>query len=346
MASLSLSIVEIIVLMLGAIVLGITIHFFITSRRNLKTALTDPRQKPDQQQLNEWKLKYFNETEVKDREINSLRKQLDELHENSNIFSIEAEETRKQNKKLQAEIEALRKTPPSATTQLPLYSSASEKADYFEQLRAAQSNLMEHNEKINQLLGHIDMLRENESRQSEMEKDNQLLTEQVNQLRVKLSQKEKELSQVSQKAHLSKEMSSMLDNAYTEFGTLQEKMHKLETQVSASKMSNMEYEDLKEEHHKLRRDYEEQKQKFHTSNTEAKELQSLLSETEDKLRESNFQRQQLQKRVSYLEELNSDLQDVTEANKRLEGQIRRIGELESMLNVVSEERDKLARRQA
>lgn len=344
MASLSLSIVEIIVLMLGAIVLGITIHFFITSRRNLKNVLTDTRTKPDQS-LNEWKLKYFNETEVKDREINSLRKQLEELQENSNIFSIEAEEVRKQNKKLHAELESLRKMP-HGTVQVSHSTTSAEKVDYFEQLREAQTNLLEHNEKINQLLTHIDALTDTEARQKEMEKDNEHLIEQVNELRKRLSQKEKEFNQISQKASLSKEMSSMLDNAYSEFGSLQEKIHKLETQVSASKMSNMEYEDLKEEHYKLKKDFEDQKHKFNSNTIEIRELQTLLTETEDKLRESNFQRQQLQKRVSYLEELNNDLQDVTEANKRLEGQIRRIGELESMLNVVSEERDQLARRQA
>jgi len=38
MASLSLSIIEIIVLMLGAITLGITIHFFIVGRRSMKSS--------------------------------------------------------------------------------------------------------------------------------------------------------------------------------------------------------------------------------------------------------------------------------------------------------------------
>ncbi len=50
-----------------------------------------------------------------------------------------------------------------------------------------------------------------EARQKEMEKDNEYLVEQVNELRKRLSTKEKELNQISQKATLSKEMSSMLD---------------------------------------------------------------------------------------------------------------------------------------
>jgi len=336
MPTLSLSIAEIIVLMLGAIVLGITIHFFITSRRQLKASITPDKAKPNQS-LNEWKLKYFNDVEVKDKELSSLREQLKESEENREIYSIEADEMRKENKKLKAELESIRKT---VTAQGPI-----EKQNYFEQLRQAQSSLLEHNEKINQLLSNIDIIKDTEEKQKEILRDNEELYNQLEDLRSMLEQKEQEIGQIRQKAHLSREMSSMLDNAYTEFNTLQEKMYKLETQVSSSKHISLEYEDLKEEQFKLRKDFDEQKAKLHALTSENRDLQENLSESEDKLKEANFQRQQLQKRVSYLEELNNDLQAVSDANKRLENQIKRIGELESMLNVVAEERDKLIRKQ-
>jgi chromosome segregation ATPase len=344
MTSLSLTIVEIIVLMLGAIVLGITIHFFVVSRRNLKATLKDPKKAG--QSMNEWKLKYFNDTEIKDKELNtlrvqsdSLRNQLEEASENSKIYSIEADEMRKQNKKLQAELEAARKNVPQ-TGHAPV-----ERSDYYEQLREAQASLMEHNEKINQLLSNIDVIKETEEKQQEILRDNEELSGTIEELRLMLAQKEQEVAAIRQKANLSKEMSSMLDNAYSEFGILQEKIQKLESQVSSSRMTSLEYEDVKEEHYKLRREFEEQRVKFNAISSENRELQEQLTETEDKLREANFQRQQLQKRVSYLEELNNDLQAVTDANKRLEGQIKRIGELESKLNVIAEERDQLIRRQ-
>lgn len=336
MPTLQLTIVEIVVLMLGAVVLGITIHFFLTSRRNLKASLSPNKDKKGLD-LNEWKLKYFNDIEIRDKELSSLRQQLQESEENRNIYLIEAEETRKQNKKLQSELETARHAAPSL--------AGAEKMDYFEQLRQAQSSLLEHNEKINQLLSNIDIIKETEEKQKEILRDNEELYGQIEELRAVLAQKEKEIGNIRQKAHLSKEMTSMLDNAYLEFNTLQEKIQKLESQVNSSKMINLEYEDLKEEHYKVRRDYEEQKHKLASLTNENRELREQLGEAQDKLGESNFQRQQLQKRVSYLEELNNDLQAVSDANKRLESQIKRIGELESMINVIAEERDQLMRRQ-
>lgn len=337
MVTLSLSIIEIIVLMLGAIVLGITIHFFITSRRNLKASLQDPRAKNDS--LNEWKSKYFNDVEVKERELNLLRKQLEETEENNKINSIEAEETRKQVRKLQQENELLKKNVPAATI------AADDKRDYYEQLKQAQSNLLEHNEKISQLLNNIDIIKETEAKQKELVREREELAYQVEDLQSQLLEKEQELITVRQKATISKEVTSMLDSTYAEFNILQEKIQKLESQVGASRMTNMELEELKEAHYKMQKDFEESELKKNAYNSENKELLEQLTETEAKLREANFQRQQLQKRVSFLEELNNDLQMVSDTNKKLEGQIKRIGELESMINMISEERDQLIRKQ-
>jgi len=337
MVNLTLSLVEILVLMLGAIVLGITIHFFIVSRRSLKSS-TGESQKYIKN-TDEWKLKYFNDIEIKDRELSELKQRLENTEEDNNINSIEADEMRKENKKLRAEMEMMLKTPVSAPAQ------GGEKPDYLEQLRQAQSNLMDHNEKINQLLGQIEIVKESEEKQQEILKNNEALSSQISELESLLSQKEKEVNNIKQKEHLTKEMSSMLDNAYDEFHVLQSKIQNLESQLNSSKMVNMDYEELKESHLKLVNDFEEYKSKLNNAVTENQHLQSQLNETEDKLRETSFQRQQLQKRVGYLEEMNKDLQAVSDANKKLEGQLKRIGELESMLNVVSEERDELARRQ-
>lgn len=75
MASLSLSIVEIIVLMLGAIILGITIHFFVVSRRSMKSSPMEAEK--ISKTLEEWKLRYFNDTEIRDKELTQLRKRLE-----------------------------------------------------------------------------------------------------------------------------------------------------------------------------------------------------------------------------------------------------------------------------
>ncbi|HQX74648.1 MAG TPA: hypothetical protein PK298_17205 [Chitinophagaceae bacterium] len=337
MATLSLSVIEIIVLMLGAITLGITIHFFIVSRKSLRETTSDVTGKINKE-LEMWKLKYFNDTEVRDKELEILKKKLADADENSDIYSIEAEELRIVNKKLQAEIESYRKAAP------PLATSSSEKPDYIEQLRMAQTSLLQHNEKINQLLGQIDIVKETEERQQEIIKTNEELSSQIDDLRFKLSQKEKEINNVRQKEHLTTEMNAMLDSAYSEFNVLQDKIQKLEHQVNVSKRINLEYEELKEVQHKMTRDFEEQKLKYQAAVEENRQLQLAIAEAEDSLKETEFQRHQLQKRVAYLEELNNDMQAMSDANKKLEGQLKRIGELESMLNVIAEERDQLIQR--
>jgi myosin heavy subunit len=405
MATLSLSLIEIIVLMLGAITLGITIHFFIVSRKSLKTTTLDASGKMSKD-LEQWKLKYFNDIEIRDKELSTIRQKLDETEENNNINSIEAEEMRKMNKKLQVEMELLKKSTPeksnentaielvemqdlniklqaeiaslrkSASQQsahtdsieteelrrqnkhlqaeietlrksvpATAFASAGKKPDYLEQLRQAQSSLMEHNQKINLLLGQIDMVKETEEKQQEIENANKELTTQINDLKYLLEQKEEEINNTRQKEHLTTEMTSRLDSAYNEFNVLQDKIQKLEAQVISSKRLSIDYDDLKETHTKIARDFEDQKHKYQVINAENKQLQAQLNEAEDHLREANFQRQQLQKRVAYLEELNNDMQAVAEANKKLESQLKRVGELESRLNMVAEERDELARKQ-
>lgn len=338
MPTLSLSVIEIIVLMLGAITLGITIHFFIVSRKSLKDATSDITGKLNKE-LEVWKLKYFNDTELRDKELDKLKKQLADAEENSNIYSIEAEEMRIVNKKLQTEMESMRKKAPLQST-----AAQAEKPDYIEQLRLAQYSLLEHNEKINQLLGQIDIVKETEERQQEIIKTNEELSSQIEDLRFRLSQKEKEINNIRQKEHLTTEMNAMLDSAYSDFNVLQDKMHKLESQVNVSKKINLEYEELKEVQLKMTRDFEEQKLKYQAAAEENRQLHLAIAETEDKLKEADFQRLQLQKRVAYLEELNNDMQAMADTNKKLEGQLKRIGELESMLNVIAEERDQLIQR--
>ncbi len=346
MASLSLTLVEIIVLMLGAITLGITIHFFFTSRRSLSTTVTEASTKLAKE-LEDWKLRYFNDVEVRDKELTQLKEKLADTEENNDINSIEADEMRQLNKKLKAEIESLRNTSqssaeaddlrlinkklnteieslrnitPSSTeaeelrlmnsklkaeidllrTASPSLPATEKTGGYIEQLRLAQSSLLEHNEKINKLLGQIDIVKETEEKQQEIQRVNEELSSQIDDLKFMLSQKEKEISNTRQKEHLTSEMTSMLDSAYNEFNALQDKIHKLEGQVNSSKLVSLDYEDLKEAHQKVVRDFDAQKVKYNAAITENQHLQNDLNETQDKLKEANFQRQQLRKLQSPL----------------------------------------------
>ena len=328
--TLNLSIIELIVLFLCAISLGVVIHFFITSRRSLKASPVETEKM--KRNIDDWKLKYFNDIEAREKEVSELKTLLSETEENNRIYKIEIEELQRQQRWAESELESVQRV-----------ETAVNKPNYIDQLRMAQSSLLEHNEKINQLLENIEVVKENEERQKLMEEENEELVTEVRELKYLLGQKESEIHNIKQKENLTREMTSMLDSAYSEFNTLQSKIQKLEGQLSSSKMVSLEYEDLKEAHQKTSRDYEDYKVKLQVLTTENQQLTLQLNEVEDKYREANFQRQQLQKRVGYLEELNSDLQVMADANKKLEHQLRRVGELESMLNVVSEENQILKR---
>jgi DNA repair exonuclease SbcCD ATPase subunit len=327
--TLNLSIVELAVLFFCAVTLGIVIHFFITSRRNLRSS--SPETEKSKHAVDEWKLKYFNEIEKKEKDIGEIQSLLLEAQESNQMYKEQVEELRRQQKRTQSEMESTQKV------------GVMDKPNYIEQLRIAQASLLDHNEKINQLLENIDMARENEEKQKLMEEENEELMNHIKDLKYILSEKEIEIHNIRQKENLTKEMTSMLDSAYSEFNTMQSKMQKLESQLSSSKMISLEYEDLKEAHLNVTHEYEDYKMKLQVMTTENQQLTLRLNEVEDKFREASFQRQQLQKRVGYLEELNNDLQVLADANKKLEHQLRRIGELESMLNVVSEENQLLKR---
>jgi chromosome segregation ATPase len=330
---LSISLVEIVILMLGAIILGITIHFFIVSRRSLNKSIDETPGGKVSREFSEWKLRYFNDIERRDKEISQLKMQLAEAEENITIYSIEAEEKGIKNKKLMSEIEVIRNA-----------MSTVDKPDYAEQLRQTQSSLLDHNEKINQLLGKIDFVSVTEAKYQELLKLNEGLSGQVSELKLMLAQKEKEATGILKKERLTSEVTSLLDSAYNEFHVLQEKIHDLESQLIVSKTTKMEYEEIKEGYSKVSRNLEEQKLKYNVLVSENRQLQADLLQMDEKFKEANFQRQQIQKKVTYLEEINRDMQVVSDTQKKLEGQLKRISELESMLNIVSEERDDLANR--
>ena len=108
MPTLQLSVIEVIILMLGAITLGITIHFFIVSRKSLREVTSDATGKLHKE-LEVWKLKYFNDTELRDKELEDLKYKLSIATDSTDDISIEIEELQVKNKKLQTEIELLRK---------------------------------------------------------------------------------------------------------------------------------------------------------------------------------------------------------------------------------------------
>jgi chromosome segregation ATPase len=334
-SQLSLSVVEITILMLGAIVLGFTIHFFVFSRRSWRemNEVLENKKNPSyaptsanklEVELASWKSKFFDESDLKNKLVDDLKKQLAEAEENLEIYTIEAEETKIKNKKLKAELEELKINPPQSKQQ-----------DYLVEIKQAEQSLLQQNERIAKLLGQIDVVKESESKNSEILQENE-------DLKSKLSIKEKEILSLRQKENLSKEMTSMLDNAYAEFNILQQKIKSLEEQLAASKKVSINHDDLQEGQLKLNRDIEDLKQKYQSAQSENRELRTALTEAQEKLSDTEFQRQLLQRKVAFLENLNTDMDAIADSHKKLEAQIKKMGELESKLSLVSEERDKLA----
>lgn len=333
--NITLSLFEIIALFVSAIVIGFVVNLFFSSRKSAKKETTEEK-KSLSSGVEEWKLKYISDAEKKDKEISDLKSRLHIAEENKRISEIETQELNSQLRKLNLDLEEAKTEKPAVQT----------KTDYYEQLRQAQQSLMDHNAKISQLLEQVDVIKETEEKSQEILRSNEELGMQIKDLRYMLGEKEEEINQIKQKEHLTKEMSVMLDDAYSEFNLLQSKIQKLESQLTSTKMVSIEYEDLKEAYYKVIRELDEQKNKTNHYLQENQVLQIELAKVEDKLSESNHQRQQLQKKVAYLEELNNDLHQMSEANKKLEGQIKRLGELESRLNIVSEERDRLKEKQS
>ena len=327
---LPLTLIELLILIAGGIMLGITIHFFIVSRKALNENSPVAKQKVNRE-LEDRKLRYLNDIDWKNKEIEELRMSIIKLKEENDELALDAEEMREKYRKLKEQ------QPPIAEVK----QVEEDRTEVAKQLKETQSELQAYGDRISELLSRIEGKDMGGSKQRQLEEENELLQIEVEELTLKL---EKALHGTTQKKEISAEMNSMLDNALTEFESLQEKVSKLETQLNSSQHQTIDYEDKQEENMNLTRLLEEEKNRSSALNMENRELKEDFNDTEDKLRDANFQRQQMQKKIAYLEELNMDLQSVAEANNKLQTQLKRIGELESMLQMLSEEKQDLLRK--
>jgi chromosome segregation ATPase len=327
-STLNFSIFEIILMLFGAIALGYTIHFFIFSIRNLKKKDMAGDAAKLKKELQDVRFNLFDEIDKKNRLTEELKNKLADAEADLNIYTIEAEEARKESKELKAEREELLRL--VEANKLTVNRS---------DLEEAQISLREQYQKLAGLIGDIDMVKETQERNRELEQSNEALTTRVNELINKLAQRENEINYTAKKQMASAEVAAIIDSTYNQFTNLQERIQKLEARLNAAKMNSIEFEEIKESFYKATNDLEELKAKNVSLHSDKRQLESNLVETEDKLREANFQRQQLQKKVTYLEQLNNDMQTIAETNKKLQAQIKRIGELESLLNMAREKDD-------
>jgi chromosome segregation ATPase len=311
---------EIIIFLLGALILGITIHYFWTSRKTMRIEAPVPDEGISDN--DNWKLKYYTDMEVQEKTMQQLRDRLSESEENEKISTIEAEELREEVallKEKYSRAEALVKPPTVAE-------------DYLSQLKTAQENLYQYNQHINKLLQQIQLLKESEKKYQDLQHKNTALNDQISILQKQITEKDLEIGRIMQEQRLVLEMNERMDKAYADFTQMQEKLRKLEQYLDQPHSKRIEYDQLQESYFKLSREFDEVRGKQISLFEENQRLSRILADTEDKLKEATFQRQQYQKKMLFLEELNRDLQDATEQHKKMESQLRRISEMESILS--------------
>ncbi len=311
---------EIIIFLLGVLILGITIHYFWTSRKTMR--IEPPVPDEGISENDNWKLKYYTDMEVQEKTMQQLRDRLSESEENEKISGIELEELREELallKEKHSRTEALVKPPKVAE-------------DYLTQLKTAQANLYQYNQHINKLLQQIQLLKESEKKYQDLQQKNAVLNDQVSTLQRQIADNDVEINRIMQEQRLVLEMNERMDKAFADFTQMQDKLRKLEQYLDQPHSKRIEYDQLQESYFKLTREFDEVKGKQISLFDENQRLSRILADTEDKLKEATFQRQQYQKKMLFLEELNRDLQDATEQHKKMESQLRRISEMESILS--------------
>jgi len=338
---LTMGLPEIIICLLGALMLGFTIHFFWNSKKSLR--IDDSGPATGISENDNWKLKYYNDMDMQERAQQQLRDRLNQGQENEQILTIELEETRKELEDLREELDHVRtkledaeiKLAPIPEVKLSPEELALQKPDlakdYLSQLKFAQEKMIEHNNSITRLLDQTQLLGDAEKKNQDLHRQNEELTEQVRSTSQLLVEKESEIGYLRHQQKLSEEMSLRLDKVYEEYNGLQEKLQKLQAHLTQPYNRNSDYDELKELYFKLGKEHDEMKLRHISLREENQRLARILTDTEEKLKESNFQRMQFQKRSAFLEELNHDLQEISEHNKKIESQLRRVSDMESLL---------------
>ncbi len=326
--AIQISLPEIIMFQIGALVLGFVIHYFWNMRHGSQFDHEVDVEKYEKE-AHDWRMKYYNILEQQKETGDHLQKELEEVRENEKILIEELEETKALNRELMQK----QKEMPVAFTPAPAAEVST--GAYLAQLKEAQDHLLKHNQDISKLLDQVELLEKVEQRHQTTLQQNMDLSEQMQQLRRSLAEKEQELNTIRQQTELTQEMKSRLHTAYDEFNEIQSKLQKVEQQLSVPQGNSFKNDELEEANHLLSVEVKDLRTKQKDLVEENAKLAQLVTEIESKLKEANLQRQQLSKRNEFLEELNKDLQHVSEHNKKLESQLSRLSEIESMLARIS-----------
>ena len=279
----SVGIVEIIIFQIGAIVLGFAIQMFLTSRKNTRLQLLQGSDSAAVQEADEWKLKYFNDTEDLEKRVLKLQHDLKLARENEQFLALEIDSVRQEREEL-------------LESQAEMAAPAKQTTEYLQELQDAQQNMMQHNQRMQQLLSQIENLKQMEQKHLELVHANDLLTKQMADMRVQLVEKENDIRALRQQNRLGEEMQQRLEKVYADYNGLLEKMHKLEAHVAHSQKEGSSYSEMQDSYFKVTKELDELKLKYLNLLDESQRSTRTLADVEDKLREANFQRMQLQKK--------------------------------------------------
>jgi len=300
-----LTLIEIAVLLAGAVILGITILFFIRSRRTLK--------------------KY-----VQQAGPSFLKKERKDYLENKNI----------QLSHVQERLSELKQNVVATKREIKIPAEDVTKDHMIQSLR---QTISQQQKLLTGFLKQVEELEDNGK--EELKLENEDLRMEIKNLESLVDRKEAEKERLQQQASIAQTMAARVDEICREFELLQNRMKELEVQASKANSLEVELEEARESFELARKDILRKQEKLEEAIGENQDIRNLLHETEDKLSEANRLRQQFQKKVQFMQDLNDDLHNMNETNKKLQTELRRIGELESMLNMVAEERDQLLRKQ-
>ena len=129
--------------------------------------------------------------------------------------------------------------------------------EYLAQLAAAQTNLLDHNNRITRLLEQIEMLKESERKHLDTMQVNETLQMQPRDFRQALNDKESELKQIRQQQLLIHELKERLEKAHVEYNVLQAQLQKLQSHISKPQSRSFEYEELQQSFFKLTKECDE-----------------------------------------------------------------------------------------
>src|SRR5580704_5780524 len=139
---LTLGLPEIIVFVLVAIILGFCIHFFWSSKKNIRI---DDSASEGISENDNWKLKYYNDMDMQERAQQQLRERLTQTQETERVLSMELEENRNETEELREELEIVHGRLSDAEALLKPANTDTDQPDltnnYIVQLRLAQEKL-------------------------------------------------------------------------------------------------------------------------------------------------------------------------------------------------------------